>query len=87
MAALVSCKTNKKGHGRVRRGRGYKIACNLPGNRRTPRINSHTTAQIDGADSIFDVGVELCHGSCAPFVRFFTTLGSLSRLFLIRQEN
>jgi len=64
----ILLKTNKKATGGCAVAGVTSVSCNLPGDRRTPRINSHTTAEIGDANGILDVGVELCHWSCAPFL-------------------
>jgi len=61
MAALDSLKTNKKATGGCAVASIYETSRNLPGNRRTPRINNHTPAEFGDAREILDVGVELCH--------------------------
>jgi hypothetical protein len=68
MAALDGFKTIKKATGGCAVASVYETSRNLPGNRRTPRINSHPTAEIDDASEILEVGVGLCHLKCAPFL-------------------
>jgi hypothetical protein len=67
MAALDVFKTNKKATGGCAVAGIYETSRNLPGSRRTPRINSHTTAGNGDANEILDAGVRLCHKTCASF--------------------
>jgi predicted secreted Zn-dependent protease len=53
---------------------------NLPGNRRTSRINSRTT-DFGRADEILFVSVVLCHETCASFPARLNYVKSVSRRF------
>ena len=62
MAALDLFKTNKKATGGCAVASIYeKTSRNLPGSRRTPRINSPTTAETSGADEFNFVCIVLNH--------------------------